>query len=140
LQAVICAEDDSDCGTSGNPTLQVGGEHEALILAAPGAANVSWQVSVHPDPTEIALGCEDSQISGILLNTMPAFVFGSEEFPMMSVIVAKAVCEAAELPFVTEKLVCPEPTAPTSRAIFSTGHVAKKSRTGDVCGVPPMVC
>jgi hypothetical protein len=120
--------------------LQVGGEHEALMLAAPAELSVSWQDSVQLDATEMAPGCDESQVRGILLSTILLFVFGRDELPMTSVIVAKTVCEVAEVPFVNEKLVWPEPIAPTSKAMFWIGHVAKKSRTGDVCAVPAIVC
>ena len=56
LQASIRVCDDSDWGTVGKPTLQVGGEQAAVMLAAPGEFKVSWQDSVHPLATEIAPG------------------------------------------------------------------------------------
>jgi hypothetical protein len=56
LQVSICVCDASDWGMVGKPTLQVGGEQAAVMLAAPGEFSVSWQDSVHPVATEIAPG------------------------------------------------------------------------------------
>ena len=38
---MICVEVDSDAGMSGNPTLHVGGEHDAVIVDEPGLAPVT---------------------------------------------------------------------------------------------------
>ena len=124
----------NEAGTIGNPTLQVGGEHEAVIVAAPGDKMDRLQVCVHDEPGAIAPGLEDVQVSGIFVSTMPPFVFGNELLPITSVTVATAVCEVA--PLSIETLVCPEPAAPISRAIFWTGQVEKKSRTGEVAPEP----
>ena len=120
----------NEAGTIGNPTLQVGGEHDAVIVAAPGDRMDRVQDCVHDEPDAIAPGLEDVQVSGIFVRTMPPFVLGNELLPITSVTVAMAVCTVA--PFVIETFVCPDPAAPISKAMFWTGQVEKKSRTGEV--------
>ena len=43
-----------DAGISGNPTLQAGGEHEAVTVPAPGEGKVSVQDCVQPVDTPTA--------------------------------------------------------------------------------------
>jgi hypothetical protein len=72
------------------------------------------------------------QVRGILLNTTPPLVLGSELFPMTSVRVAET---GSLVPFEVTNvvwLVCCDPVAPTSSVMFWIGQVSKKSRTGDV--------
>ena len=73
--------------------------------------------------------CEDVQVKGVLVSTTPPSVLGSELLPMISITVATAVCEDVD-PLAVANVVRPEPTACSSRAIFSIGQLEKKSRTG----------
>jgi hypothetical protein len=68
----------NELGIVGNPTLQVGGEHEAVMVADPGFDNVSAHDWVHPAGKVIDPGCEDVQVSGTLLSTRPPSVLGRE--------------------------------------------------------------
>src|SRR5579864_2514283 len=114
----------------GNPTLQVGGEHEAVTVAEPGVDSDRVQDSVHPVAgTPIAPCCDEVHVRGILLRTIPPSVLGRELTSMMSVRVAITVC--APDPLGTANVVRPEPAAPSSSAMFWMGQVAKKSRTGE---------
>jgi hypothetical protein len=74
-----------DAGTTGNPTLQVGGEQEAVIEADPGSGVLTAQDSRHPVPAATVVGCEELHVNGILLSTMPPLVLDKELFPMTSV-------------------------------------------------------
>ena len=66
-------------GIVGNPTLHVGGEHDAVMFVEPGFESARVQDWVHPvlgmlmEP-----GCEDVQVKGVLLSTRPPSVLGSE--------------------------------------------------------------
>ena len=117
-------------GMVGNPTLQVGGEHEAVTLAEPGVERERVQDWVHPVAVAMAPGFEEVHVSGIFVSTIALLVFGKELLPMTSVTVATAVCRVP--PFAIFIFVWPEPAVPISRAMFCTGQVAKKSRTGEV--------
>ena len=127
---------DRDTGTVGKPTLQVGGAHAAVMVAAPGPPAVTVHDSKHPVPTPKTPGRDEVHTSGIFPRITPPFVFGKELLPMMSVSVAITVCE---VDFEMEKLVCPDPAAPSSRERFRIGQVAKKSRAGDVV-FPTVYC
>src|SRR5580700_576823 len=79
-------------GIVGNPALQVGGEHEAVTLAEPGVDRDRVQDWVHPEAdTPMDPGCDEVQLRGILLSTIPPSVLGRELMPMMSVTVAMTV-------------------------------------------------
>src|SRR6476620_5683673 len=120
---------ESDAGITGNPTLHVGGEQEAVIVAAPGEAIDKAQDWVQPVAVPIAAGREELQVRGILDRTTSPLVLAREVLPITSVIVAMMVCEAP--PLAIETLVWPDPAARTSRAMFCTGQVAKKSSAGE---------
>jgi hypothetical protein len=79
-------------GIVGNPTLQIGGEHEAVTVAEPGVDRDRAQDCAHPVAgTAIDPGCDEVQLRGILLRTIPPSVLGRELMPMMSVTVAITV-------------------------------------------------
>ena len=118
-------------GISGKPTLHVGGEHEAVILAAPGEESVSGHDCVQEVPKPATCGCDDAQVNGILFSTTPPLVLGSEVLPMMSRRVATTVSDE-ESPFAVRKEVCPLAAVFISSAMFWMGQVEKKSRAGEV--------
>src|ERR1700757_489231 len=105
-------------GMVGNPMLQVGGEQDAVTVAEPGLDKERLQDWVHAAvPVPIDPGCEDVQVSGTLLRTIPPSVFGRELLPMMSVTVAMTVCEPEADPLGTLNVVRPDPAAPSSSAM-----------------------
>jgi len=113
-------------GIAGKPMLQVGGEQEAVTDPAPGDRVETAQDSMHPAPAAMTPGCDEVQVRGTLLRTIPLFVLGRELFPIASVIVAMTV---SAVPLVTAKSVCCDPARPNSSATFWIGHVSKKSKT-----------
>ncbi len=139
MQAFTCAEVDNDAGIRGYPMLHVGGEHEAVIVAVPTDGADKPQDWVHPVVVPMTCGCDDVQVSGILLSTIPLSVLGRELFPMMSITVAITVCPEVD-PFGTEKVVRPDPAAPNSNAMFWMGQVEKKSRTGEAVPCEFVIC
>ncbi len=62
-------------GFNGQPTLQVGGEQDALMEAAPdwGVEMVQAAPAVHPEvpPADSAAGEEETQVSGALGTMQP---------------------------------------------------------------------
>src|SRR5258708_3662993 len=91
LQASIWADVERDAGTRGNPTLQVGGEQEAVTDPDPDDGVERPHDSWHPLGADNTPGCEALQVRGMLVRTIPPLVFGKEEFPMTSVTTALAV-------------------------------------------------
>ena len=123
---------ESDAGTNGNPTLQVGGEQEAVTDPEPADGVDREQDCKHPPPVAITAGCDALQVKGILLRTTPLLVFGKELLPMMSVRTAVTVWA---VPLEVTKVVWPVcwvPAGPSSRVMLWIGQVSKKSRAGDV--------
>jgi len=120
-----CVEE-STGGLWGNPMLQVGGEQEAVTDPAPGDEGVAVQDRVHPVLTGTTAGCEEVQVRGILLRTIPLPLLSRELLPITSVTVAMIVSED---PLVTENVVCCDPTWPNSSVMFWMGQVSKKSNT-----------
>ena len=129
MQVFSCAGVERVAGTNGNPTLQVGGEHAAVTVPAPGDEVEMEQDSEQPLPIGMTPGCEEVQVRGTLPRITAPLVLGRELFPMMSVRVAITVCE---VPLEVTKLVCPDPAVPTSRLMFWMGQVEKKSRMGEL--------
>jgi len=62
---------ESDAGMNGNPTLQVGGVHEAVTEPEPAKGAESAQDCVHPAAAFNTAGWEALQVKGILLRTIP---------------------------------------------------------------------
>ncbi len=139
MQALTWARVDNDAGISGYPMLHVGGEHEAVTVAVPTDGADKPQACVHPPVVPMTCGCDDVHVRGILLSTIPLSVLGKELFPMMSTTVAITVCPEVD-PFGTEKVVRPEPAAPSSSAMFWMGQVEKKSRTGEADPCEFVIC
>ena len=108
---------ESDAGVKGYPTLQVGGEQEAVMVADPAEGTERAQDRVQPVVVPITCDCDDDHVRGVLLRTTPPSVLGSELLPMMSITVATAVCADVD-PFAAANVVRPDPGAPSSRAIF----------------------
>lgn len=105
-------------GIVGNPTLQLGGEQEAVTVALPGELRLSPQDCTQVASAPMDPGCEEVQVSGILLRTIPPSVLGRELLPIMSMTVAMTVCEPEVDPLGTLNVVRPEPAAPSSSAMF----------------------
>ena len=87
----MAAVEESDAGIVGNPMLQVGGEQEAVTDPAPGEGVESTQDSRQVPLAFNTAGWDADQVRGILPRTTSPLVLGNELFPMMSVMVAKAV-------------------------------------------------
>ena len=104
-------------GIVGNPILQLGGVHDAVIVAEPADEVVNAQDNVQLVPVPITGEWEEVQVRGVLLRTIPPSVFGRELLPMMSTTVANTVC-ADVVPLAAENVVRPDPTAPSSSAMF----------------------
>ena len=67
MHALIWAVEERLAGTIGNPTLQVGGVQDAVIVADPGDAGLVLQDCVHPVPMGKTPGNEEVQVKGTLL-------------------------------------------------------------------------
>ena len=102
VQVVKAAGVERDCGTNGNPTLQLGGEQDAVTDPEPGDGVEIVQDCRHVPVGVTTPGSVPVQVKGILVSTTPLFVFGREVLPMMSVTTAVALCE---VPLEVAKLV-----------------------------------
>src|ERR1700686_713849 len=93
---------ESDFGTNGNPTLQLGGEHDAVTDPEPGDGVEIEQDCRHVPAGVTTPGWLALQVKGIFVSTTPLFVLGREVLPMMSVTTAVAFCD---VPLEVEKVV-----------------------------------
>jgi hypothetical protein len=102
VQVVKAAGVESDSGTNGNPTLQLGGEQDAVTEPEPGDGVESVQDCKHVLVGVTTPGLLPLQVKGIFVSTTPLFVLGRDMLPMMSVTTAVAFCD---VPLEVAKLV-----------------------------------
>src|SRR5450631_523970 len=93
---------DRDKGTTGNPTLQVGGEQEAVTVPEPAKGVEMAQDSRHPAGAVRTAGWDEVQVRGILLRTSWPLVLGKELKPIKSIRTAVTVCD---VPLLMAKLI-----------------------------------